>query len=258
MHGPRLIEQQEPIRARHLNRYWTTSKTRWERWTRLLKRFGGGGAASLAARSSADRSWQRARAAIQQILVSDVPVRVWTALLAAADHERGVCEAEPIGRSVLVAHAEVRCRALRLLLHTPGVQAGDAVRLNRLRRQADRWSDVFVGYLAAQHDVARFAANPSRASEFANDFRERVQWQPGGSGWWLLGRAWRRGLAATTFAGPRSDDGGDDVSAAMLECFDPLELLSAGLSGSLWLMRFQATASQTHDMVEQVCRQEFG
>jgi hypothetical protein len=74
----------------------------------------------------------------------------------------------------------------------------------------------------------------------------------------MLGRAWRRGLAKTALPGPRLDDGGEEVAAAMLECFDPLELLSADLSRSLWLMRFQSIARQTHDMMEQVCRQEFG
>ena len=136
------------------------------------------------------------------------------------------------------------------------------MRLNRLRRQADRWSDVFVGHLAAQddagqYDVTRFGADPARAKEFAADFRERPEWQPGQPSWWLLGRAWRRGLTTTVFPGPPIDDRGEEVAAAMLECFDPFDLLAAGLSQGLWLMRFQSVARQTHDLVEQLCRQEF-
>jgi hypothetical protein len=218
---------------------------------RVLKRFGSGLA------SGRRPAWPRVRGVIQQILVSDVPTRVWVAVVAASDRERCVCEAEPVARSVLVAHAEARCRAMQLLLHTPGVSADDAVRLNRLRRQSDRWSDVFVGHLAARHDVARFAANPQRARDFAADFRDRPQWQPGESSWRLLGRAWRRGLAASAVAGPRLSDGGEDVAAAVLECFEPADLVAAGLSQPLWLMRFQSVARQTHDMVEQLCQQEF-
>ena len=105
--------------------------------------------------------------------------------------------------------------------------------------------------------MTRFAANPARAKDFAADFRERPEWQPGESSWWLLGRAWRRGLAATALPGLRTDDHGEEVAAAMLECFDPFDLLVAGLSQGLWLMRFQSIARQTQDMVEQLCRQEF-
>ncbi len=252
-HAERLIAQGSPLPARLLNRYWSASKARWEVWMRVLKRFG-----STAA--SADRhrpAWPRVRAVIQQILISDVPTRVWTAAVAASDAQRCVCEAEPVARSVLVAHAEVRCRALELLLHTPGVSADEAMRLNRLRRQSERWSDVFVGHLATRHEVAHFAANPARAKDFAADFRERPEWQPGASGWRLLGGAWRRGLASSLRGGPRLDDRGEEVAAAVLECFEPEELIAAGLSQSLWLMRFESVAWQTHEMVEQLCQQEF-
>lgn len=259
MHGPRLIARGQGVSAGVLNRYWIAAKGRWERWMAVLKRF------SLAASGGAppaNPSWPRVRGVIQQVLLSDVPTRVWTAALAGSDHERGVCEAEPVARSVLMAHADARCRAMRLLLHTPGVSTDDALRLNRLRRQTDRWSDVFVAHIAAQHhdilgDVTRFAASPSRAKEFSADFRHRPEWQAGQSSWRLLRGAWQRGLATTALPGPRIDDRGEAVAAAMLESFEPLELLAAGLSHPLWLMRFQSAASQTHDLVDELCRQEF-
>jgi len=256
MHGPRLVAHGDPIPAEPLNRYWSASKVRWEHWMRLLKRFGLPQSPGGETRPSQPR-WPRVRGIIQEIVLADIPARVWAAVMAAADQQRGVREAEPIARGVLVAQAEARCRALRLLLHTPGVSADDAMRLNRLRRQADRWSDVFVGHLAAQYDVAHFAANPNRAKDFASDFRQRPEWQPGEPAWSLLGRAWRRGLASTTIAGTRLNDGGEDVAAAMLECFEPLDLLTAGLTRSLWLMRFQASACHAHELLEQLCHREF-
>ncbi len=146
---------------------------------------------------------------------------------------------------------------MQLLLHTPGVSADEAVRLNRLRRQSDRWSDVFVGHLSARHDVAHFAANPPRARDYAADFRERPQWQPGESAWRLLGRAWRARPGVNGVRRTALDDRGEEVAAAMLECFEPEELVAAGLSQSLWLMRFQSVACQTHEMLQQLCEQEF-
>jgi hypothetical protein len=273
MHAEGLIARGEPIAARLLNGYWRASKVRWETWMRILKRFGGAAATPDRRRAA----WPRVRTVIQQVIVSDVPTRVWAAAVSACDAQRCVCEAEPVARSVLVAHAEARCRALGLLLHTPGVSADDAMRLNRLRRQADRWSDIFVGHLAARHDVAghdvaghdvaghdvvghrvaRFAANPQRAKDFAADFLKRPEWQPGKPAWRLLGRAWRRGLTASVRIGPPLDDRSEDVAAAILECFDPLDLLAADISQPLWLMRFQSIARQTHEMVEQLCEQEF-
>src|SRR2546423_1543216 len=108
MHGSQLIAQGEPMPAGPLNRYWSAAKGRWERWAGVPKRFGG--APAPAPRREAISPWPRVRGVIQRILLSDVPTRVWTAVLAASDRQRGVCEAEPVARSILVAQAEARCR----------------------------------------------------------------------------------------------------------------------------------------------------
>ena len=84
---------------------------------------------------------------------------------------RGTDEAEPVARSVLIGHIEARHRVLTLMARTPGIDAEAAVKLNRLRRRAERWTDLLVGHLADMHGVSEFAFDPQRARDFAEDWR---------------------------------------------------------------------------------------
>ena len=87
------------------------------------------------------------RPVLEEILVSEVALRVWTAVLYAYDRRRQTHDAEPIARSVLLGHLEVRARALALLIHSPCLPAEDAVRLNRLRRRAEALDRRPAGHL---------------------------------------------------------------------------------------------------------------
>ena len=65
----------------------------------------------------------------------------------AYDRTRGVVEAEPVARSVMLGHSEARHRVLTLWSAASGIDARTPVKLNRLRRHAERWTDLLVGRL---------------------------------------------------------------------------------------------------------------
>ena len=133
------------------------------------------------------------RQLLEEILLAELALRTWTAVLYAYDRRRNSDEAEPIARSILLGHLDVRQRALALLIHCPLIAASEAVELNRLRRRAERWTDLLLGYLGQHYPVRELAFDADRCSEFAADLRQqharRRATNPGSSPWHRCG--WR-------------------------------------------------------------------
>lgn len=177
-HGPILVRGDQQIPAGGIEQYWTTSKVRLDRWTRSLKEFTRQVDAGAPSR---ERKWPEVRGVVEEILTGEILTRVWAAVLCAYDQNRGSDEAEPIGRSVMIGHSEARHRVLTLLSHARGMDARSAVQLNRLRRHAERWTDLLVGRLADIQDVGEFAVDAKRAMDFAEDAPADTGLKPAGS-----------------------------------------------------------------------------
>lgn len=252
-HGPALIQSGERIGADSIEQYWTTSKVRLDRWAWRLK--------SLTQKANTDarrrqNQWPATCCVLEEILTGEVLTRVWTAVLCAHDRQRGTDEVEPVARSVMLGHMEARHRVLTLMVRGPGIDAEAAVKLNRLRRRVERWTDVLVGHLMGIHDVSEFAADPDRAKDFAQDLKDRSQLQGGHHVWPLmhasLRAAFQRGLSPES---PNADLNAR-IAASVLSCF-PTEMFdSAGLMRSLWLMRLTNMAEDTQVMIDGLLGQE--
>jgi hypothetical protein len=246
-HGPVLIRSGEPISTDSIERYWITSKVRLDHWAWQLR--------SYCDRDGTDAQrrqdlWPLVRGLLEEILTGEMLTRVWTAVLCAYDRRRGADEAEPVARSVLIGHMEARHRVLGLMVHRSSIDADAAVKLNRLRRRAERWTDLLVGHLAVMHDVSEFAFDPQRAREFAQDFQQRGSYAGGRHVWPLvlasLRAAFRQGLSPQS---PNADLNAR-IAAAILACF-PADLFdSTGLLRSLWLMRLTNSVEDTEGMID--------
>jgi hypothetical protein len=251
--GPGLIHSGQSIPTPSVEQYWTTSKVRLDRWAWRLKRFV---EESQAGKRRPRDPWPEVRGVLEEILAGEVLTRVWTALLCAYDRHRGGDEVEPAARSVLIGHMEARHRALTLLVRGPGVDAESAVKLNRLRRRAERWTDLLLGHLVRLHEVSEFAFDPRRAGQFADDFRQRGLLQQDRQVWPLtlaaLRAAFRQGLS------PRSPsaDLNARIAGSILSCFASESFDSTGLLRSLWLMRLSNVADDTQGMIEDLLTSE--
>ena len=151
-HGPVLIQSDAQIPHRGIEQYWTSSKIRLDRWTRTLKNF------PRLTDSDARRGeheWLEARGVLEEILTGEILTRVWTAVLCAYDRIHGTDNAEPVARSVLLGHIEARHRVLTLLTRETNIEAKAIVKLNRLRRRSERWTDLLVGRLGGVRDLQR-------------------------------------------------------------------------------------------------------
>jgi len=250
-HGPALARVRVPMPESSLEEYWVASKCRLDRWARTLKSLepAGDRTPSLPARRR-----PIGQAVMEEILISEVLARVWAAMACASDRHSNTDAAEPIARSVLVGHMEARHRVLTLLVRSPAIDADDAVRLNRLRRQSERWSDLLIGHLIALADVAELAAEPSRAREFARDLHDGPR-KPGGRHvrslvLASLRGAFRQGLAAES---PNADLNAR-IAGSVLAAF-PAELFDAtGLLRSAWLVRLTSFADDAEGVVHELLK----
>lgn len=249
--GPVLIDSRRPLPREALHRYWAASRCRANHWCREMKRHAqrdGGSTRGL---------WAATRPIIEDILLSEVLTRVWGAVLTASDQRRGEREAEPIARSALAAHLDARTRALNLLLSTAGVPASGAVRINRLRNQAERWTDLLVGFLAGKHRVGAYACQLQRMRQFAADFADDPRWKPGQPAWRLLSISLRKGFSpARARRRVTSGEFSSAVSASILECFDG-QVLDVNLHfPGFWLQRVQSLADTTQNMLRELAELE--
>jgi hypothetical protein len=236
-----------------IEQYWVASKSRLDRWNRTLKQLK---IKAVDGCSAADRVLLRG--VCEEILTGEVLTRVWSAVLWAYDRRRQADVAEPIAHSVLIGHLEARHRVLTLLVSGPGIDAEEAVKLNRLRRRSEHWIDLLVGRLAQQFPVSEFAIAPDRARQFAEDLHRQSRREGGRMAWSLieasLRAAFRQGLVA---ASPNADLNAA-IAASVLSCF-PADLFDgSGLFPSAWFLRLTRITGDTQGLIDDLLSLDAG
>ena len=197
--------------------YWTDSKCRLDRWAHSLKSFANDPATND---PEARRAlWPRVRGVLEEILVSEMLTRVWTAVLCGCDRRRGSLEAEPVARSVLIGHLEARHRALTFLVQGPNVDMEAAVRLNQVRRRVERWTDVLIGRLAGKDDFGEFAFDAERASDFGRDLQFQSRRAGGRHVWALTLASLRTAFCRCLSPNAPNGDLNARIASSVLACF---------------------------------------
>jgi hypothetical protein len=249
LNGPLLVASAPPTSSVFLEQYWATSKCRFESWNRALK-----SCSTLALEGTREDfdEWIEIRAALDEILTSEMLTRVWTAVVVARDRRWSGDSAEPVARSVLAAHMEARQRALSLLLRGEGFSTQQAAALDRLRRRVERWTDVLLGGLLHLWDVREFAIDPERAEDFGIDLA-RQRSHPGGRQAWRMTLVSLRGAFQAGLSPISSNpDSNARITASILGCFQGELFDSTGLFQSLWMMRLSANASDAQGMITEL------
>jgi hypothetical protein len=138
-----LMEQVgKAISEECLQAYWTASRARFDAWGHGLRAF----REQLLAEDP--QCWKRWNSLVEEILLSEMPTRVWTTVLEELDQIRGIEEYGPVARSVFEGHLEARARTLQLIVLGCEQGAEAAGRLNQLRMQAERWTDLLLAHFS--------------------------------------------------------------------------------------------------------------
>ncbi|MGQ9573808.1 MAG: hypothetical protein ACUVUC_00680 [Thermoguttaceae bacterium] len=247
-HGPVLISSGWIVPEKGIQVYWMASRCRLDRWNRTLK----GLTVERGRPNPARPESPQTRGALEEILTGEILARTWAAVATAWDRHLGTDLVGPVARSVLAAHLEARHRLLSLLVGRSGLAADEALRLDRLRRRAERWADVLIGHLAGLDGVRQFAVDPQRADDFA----EQSLWQgrhPGGRALWAfvvssLRAAFREGLSPVS---PNADLNAR-IAAGILSLL-PAELSDASpLPLSLWLIRLTQATNDAQGLIDEL------
>ena len=250
VHGPVLIRDADAISETSIKAYWTASKCRLDRWGRTLKDLTVELANSQP--TSSCRASQQVRGVLEEILIGEVLTRVWTAVMCAYDRHRGTDLMEPVARSILIGHLEARHRVLTLLVNGSRIDAEQAVKLNRLRKRTERWTDMLVGYLAGLHDISEFAIDPDRAQEFAEDISHQSRLPGGRHAWPLIQAALRAGFSTGLAQASPNADLNQEIAAAILSCMPPGLFEGTGLFRSIWMTRLTNVTNDAQGMIDQL------
>jgi len=247
LHGPIFAHAQRAyIPPGAIERYWAVSKCRFDRWQRALAPWTKPN--SLIFR----RTWPRARAVAEEILVSEILTRTWTAAAAAYDRARGVDEVYPVAHSTFLGHQEARRMALRLIVDSPGVEVAEAVELNRLRRRLERWCDVLLAYLRPHVDVSDLAFEIDRVDDFAADLPIGGLSSGMSLAWQLMFASMRSSFASFDSMRIPNGDLNRVIAGSVLGCLSEELFDSTGLAKSLWLERLSRVADDTQGMIDEL------
>ncbi|NUQ62928.1 MAG: hypothetical protein HUU20_10585 [Pirellulales bacterium] len=249
VHGPLLIRDTPRISDSGIEQYWTASKCRLDRWGRALKQI------SSSEEPCPKRTIKAAgspRAVLEEILTGEILTRVWAAVTCAHDGIHGADQVGPVARSVLIGHLEARHRVLTLLVHGPAIGAEEAVLLNHLRRRAERWTDMLIGYLLGLYDVSEFAIDPDRARDFSEDLSYQSRLPGGRHAWPLVETSLRAAFGPGLSPLSPNADLNAKIAGSVLSCFQPELFDATGVLPSAWLVRITNATNDAAGMIDEL------
>ena len=230
-----------------MREYWSASVSRLKSWCRSLERH-----ATRIKRlrgQQARRIWESTKPVMEEILVSEMLVRVWSTAVCDFEKLRTVGDATLAVRKILAGHLQVRHRALCLMVHGQGLKIEDAVNLNRLRRQNEYWTDFLLGNMAGSSSAEEFSFSRGRLREFVQ-LESRRPYLGLGQHCLLasMRTSYQCGLAPSSPCGELNSA----ITAAILSCF-PADLFdSTGRLKSFRMAGLARPAGDRHGHLEQL------
>jgi hypothetical protein len=256
LHSPSIAHGAGRIPHGVSEQYWSASKCRLDRWFRVLKQLT---QAADQPQLPATLSWPRIQPIVEEILISELLTRLWTAVAVAHDQLNGADDLEPVARNVFASHLDARRRLLTLLAEGRVITQPNATKLNHLRRRVERWTDMLLAHLTGMTNTNEFAFDTGRARDFAEDLdHQSANAQSSNAELDVTGQLMLLSLRAS-FAndladGTPNNDLNRRIASALLGAFrDPTDD-PTGIVKSLWLERLTRTAIETEDMVEELLR----
>jgi hypothetical protein len=259
--GPALLGVPDAVAMDGLAPYWAVSKCRLQRWSRRLKSFRD---RLIVHAPAASLPWPAALPLCREVLASEIFTRVFAGFWAAFDRQCGGRDAEPLARSVWIGHLEARHGVLNLLARGSGLPRMEAAELDRLRRSAERWTDLLLAPFAALGEVTELAHDRERLADFADDFADDRQRGAVGRSQNLWSASRTEAFASCRRLATFNADLNAQIAATAIACFDldaADELLAPRLSAfarSLLCERLATTADDAELWIADLLTREEG
>jgi hypothetical protein len=146
--------------------YWMSSKLRMQRWITALKTF----EQDLQTADGHDY-WPALQIVAQEIVVSELLTRVWSATVLTHDWYHKSDELFGLAHSIHLSHLEAKNRTIRVMLSGRASNEAAFERLNALRRRIERWTDLFLGQLPHGEPASAFGYDRNRVKDFYSEQR---------------------------------------------------------------------------------------
>ncbi len=246
-YAPSFLRLTRGLPQSELERYWTASKCRQDRWQLALLELKESRSRLIGPTGTLHRyAWGM----FEEIFTGEVLARVWTGVLSGFDARHQTDHAQPIAQSVLAGQLEVRCRTLSLLSTARELPLTALVELNRLRRLCERWTDLLLAEIALGGDLSSLAHEPERLRDFAADVPRRTRGAYAETRRSLVRTAVRAAFVRPAPLPAPNSDLNRQIAAGVLGCFQPELFDGAGALRSAWLARLMAAADDTETMMD--------
>lgn len=239
-----LVERSTSLTAESCNQYWTQSKCRQNRWMIALKMF------EQDVRQSHQQHdpWPAIEIVIQEIFLSEMLTRVWSAAMVAHDVRFASNELTGIAHSIHIGHLEAKNRAMRLLLEDESVDSETFEKINLLRRKIERWTDLLLGQLPDIVAAQRFAFQANRVKDFAEENQETTN-NEFTTRRVLYSAALAEDLRNFSNKFAANPDINRKIVGGILACFSSDRFDSFGLPKSIQLMWMEKSTDETEMLI---------
>ncbi len=250
-HGPAILYRRSTVPPQAMTQYWTSSRNRFELWHQTMARYRG---AEQSGDYLALRRWWRDHVVVlEEVLVTEMLTRVVAALAAGMEAESEADEISPITHAVHLTHLEARNRVQQIMLFGRGNSVQDAVRLNRLRKGVERWTDAMIGRMSVRSTrTIQYANDRSRAAEYAKETRLFGAGPARNTATLLMNAAMHDTLRRRTTKAAALPEANRAVAKSVMLMLRPDLFDSVGILKSLWVHRLQIGTERTDRVLDEL------
>ncbi len=251
-HGPAIVRGHEEVPPEAVVQYWSTSRSRMDLWHQALMRYR---TAQRTGDSVAMRRWWHDHLVVmEEVLVTDMLTRVMAALALGLDESKeNSDEVSPVTHCIYLSHLDASNRVHRMMIRSRGSSVQDAVRLNRLRRGVERWTDALIGRMSYQSPgKIQYAFDLSRAEKFATEARAYPCGPARDTAAWLMNAAMHDMLRRRTSPQAALPEANRAVATSVLMMMRPEHFDSVGVLKSLWMNRLTAGSARADRIIDEL------
>ena len=154
-----ILEETKAPSSESIRGFWRSNRLLQTRWMIELE-------AGINPRSNEIELLERLA---PRIFTSEILIRSFSTFLAAFDQRLGADDLTRVARNVVSGQLQIRLKVLSRLLAVPEIDHDRVLKVDRLRRRCDRWTDLLVGVIAIRENCFEFAFDPDRAKDFGEE-----------------------------------------------------------------------------------------
>ncbi len=157
-HADLIIDRDYALDSSVVEEYWVACRRRWKSWSE---------------RGLAGKTFSELSQLAEEIMVAEMPARVWTAAFYVHCRHHANPEGLRLVRQALHWHVESRQTTLQHLIDDyHRTEISGLLRLDRVRRRVERWTDFLIGTITRHGVALHLAFDPDRCRNNAESMQD--------------------------------------------------------------------------------------